>query len=931
DLDGDGVDELVIASAIAGVVSILELTPARALEQLTSRTTGLGSSALAVTDLNGDGLRDVLVISSDDGALRWLLGAGAGELAAARSLETGAAPSRLAVGDVDGDGATDVAVIDEFERRVALARGDGHGGLSALVSLTARFPELSPRELVIADLDDDGVGEVVISDARVGLIALPVDSSAPLHQLSSRGRDIRDVTAADIDGDGVLELVTAGPAGLEALRAVADAPGVAVAAPFDAGLEDILTAADFDGDGQLDLIGRRDGGLAAALVVDGHAALQASLPSLPSTSGMASALYPARLNDDDAVDLLAVGDDDLPLARYSGRGDGSFGLSALSITVEPPRSLAVADLDGDGLDDIIAVGEAISSSGAPAAGPRLLLAPDKIAGWLPRDDVFEGVGGLPVVGELNGDGRRDVAFLVSDVQPPTLDVFYGTGDGSFARGPSTALPSLPLTRPRLADVDGDGRDELLACVGAVVDPGLSPVDPGLALVRVDEEGASLSHAPLADGALIDAWTVGGPRNAVCDWIAVDRRGGQPWILVSLREQRDDLSMSTSVASFTLDDGGAPVHVRSDLTLDGAAPLRGDFTGDGVDDLLSITDDGGALRAGLEVTALAPALRVPAEAPATTPATATLADAEPDAFTIAVADPKRAHVTLIRARGLRLEQSERRSLPCEPAAIAGGDLDGSGVDELVIACAGGDLLVLPEAARRGSSPVPRFISSPEPTLALAIADVDGDGALDVAALHEDNLELLAGRGTGQLETAARFASGYGGVDVAALEFNDAPGAELAIATRDEVTLVRVSPERVFTVERALEFSKPISHLAVGDIDRSGRDDLVIAGDFGVALHHDSDRSTISQLEGPSGDLALTLTDGDCDGDLDLYTATIGARTLRIHEGGADGFAKPRTRELTRPIGALAPLPLCVPRGALDLEGIAVIGDDTVALP
>src|ERR1051325_2306447 len=62
----------------------------------------------------------------------------------------------------------------------------------------------------------------------------------------------------------------------------------------------------------------------------------------------------------------------------------------------------------------------------------------------------------PAVGDFNGDGKQDVAFIVDDV----VYIRIGTGNGSFNSGlPSTNAPGARSVNP--GDFNGDGKLDLL--------------------------------------------------------------------------------------------------------------------------------------------------------------------------------------------------------------------------------------------------------------------------------------------------------------------------------------------------------------------------------------------------------------------------------------------------------------------------------------
>ena len=69
---------------------------------------------------------------------------------------------------------------------------------------------------------------------------------------------------------------------------------------------------------------------------------------------------------------------------------------------------------------------------------------------------------LIVAGDFNGDGRLDLA--VANVDSNDVSVLLGNGDGTFADPGQFA--TTPHATPLVADVNGDGTDDVLVVDGA---------------------------------------------------------------------------------------------------------------------------------------------------------------------------------------------------------------------------------------------------------------------------------------------------------------------------------------------------------------------------------------------------------------------------------------------------------------------------------
>lgn len=150
-------------------------------------------------------------------------------------------------------------------------------------------------------------------------------------------------------------------------------------------------------------------------------------------------------------------------------------------------SLAVADLDGDGVDDIL-VGGVIGQ-------PRQLLlqvGPKHLAGGnsaLRQEPAVADAGIL--VFEANGDGQPDLLVAKGGVNQPAGDpsyqprLLYGRGRGLFDEAPAGALPPLPISAGPAVAADFDRDGQLDVFIGGRVVPGDYAATPRSALLCND--------------------------------------------------------------------------------------------------------------------------------------------------------------------------------------------------------------------------------------------------------------------------------------------------------------------------------------------------------------------------------------------------------------------------------------------------------------
>lgn len=423
----------------------------------------------AVGDVNGDGASDCLVLTSDlnsisSGEVRVRAGTNSGLFESGPILEHSASGDILGIelGDVDGDGDLDV-VGDLSGTRVLLWRGDGLGVFESAEEIA--MVEL----LAVADLDGDGVDEVLVRSGSSIELLLPASPGVPWNSSALLATSIqpRAVSVADLDGDGDHDLGYGNGQALAWARN--DGSGGFAEAGFASTLPipDItrvrVDVFDQNGDGFSDLVMGTSFLLVDPFnpttvldeitrvdVMDGAAAGPQAPVIAVAAEGSAGQYAPIDLDDD--------GDRDLVFAKSTTRarfaaGDGSYGplitLGSSSQLVEG------VDLDADGKTDLLEVrgSSAVTyASLEPGAaqpelmGRRTVFAATDLTGDVDLVDI-DGNGALDLVLEARFSGEV-VAFL-GDGQGGLAEHFFtgarGVEDGEFA----------------WADIDGDGGAELV--------------------------------------------------------------------------------------------------------------------------------------------------------------------------------------------------------------------------------------------------------------------------------------------------------------------------------------------------------------------------------------------------------------------------------------------------------------------------------------
>jgi hypothetical protein len=720
DFNNDGFLDLAVANSGGNNVTVLSGNGMGAFTTGTPISVGTNPQSMAVGDINQDGAPDLVVANSGSNNVTILIDTGGVLVASGSPTPVGTTPYSVVVGDFNGDGKPDIATANQGSNNVTvLLQGAGPATYSPLTA------GLGPDAMVVADFNEDGIADLAIANGHqtyvTELIGEHVGSTANvITGFATTGAQQTYGTTTAITVSGLAS------DDLPALFASAT-PLVCTVTPTG--------AVTITGAGVCMIVASQSGNslyAAAQTITQSFTVVQASqslkFDQIPNQifggspfaiDAQASSGLPVTLTSNtpaacrtagDVVTLLKAAGCSITASQPGGNNytaatslTRSFAVSQAAVSGKmtlttsttvglAPVSAAVGDFNGDGYPDLAVVNLEGNTEGSLAGSVTVLLGNDA-GGFSPGASTFP-TGEEPecvVVGDFNGDGYQDLA--VANTAGNSVTVLLGNGKGSFTAATgspfSLGTGAAPMSLA-VGDFNSDGYQDL-----AVAAYGLT----GVTLLLGNGQGGFTALAPITvDGQPASVAVADFNGDGFQDLAAADFNGK---VTVLLGDGLGDFTPAT----------GSPFTVGTNPQ----CVVVGDFNGDGIPDL-------------------------------------------------AVANYGSANVTVLLgnttnfsgAFGFTAPMGSPFSVGNGPYNLVVGDLNGDGIPDLAVAnFADGNVSVLVGSSSGVFTPATSVFGvgatasdgNPAPQ-ALALADFNTDGLLDLASVNEgyDNVAVLLGAAT-----------------------------------------------------------------------------------------------------------------------------------------------------------------------------------------
>jgi hypothetical protein len=409
---------------------------------------GFGASWSTAADVNRDGKMDILVVHQyPDGnsktALGVLLGNGDGTFQQVALYDTGGLYSTaVAAADLNGDGKAD-AVVTNASGVVSVLLGNGDGTFQAA---TTYWPGgENPAAVAIGDVNGDGKPDLLVANYYFGngnysrgsigiLLGNGNGTFQPAVALDSGGQTATGIALGDINGDGRLDVAVVNSCSSDtcAIGGVSvflgSSSGLQLVGSYSSGGSTAYSVAirDVNGDGKPDLL------------VTNYYALDS--------------FY------DSALGVL-IGNGDGTFQSPSSYHSGGYGFV----------SLALADVDRDGIVDVLAANQCSDRNESNSCTGLITIMRGTGSGSFQVIASYASGGAFTTsvsLADLNSDGILDVLVSNSCTDRGgacigNVGVLLGTSNGTFSAAPHNSSSGRTPYALAAADINGDGETDLV--------------------------------------------------------------------------------------------------------------------------------------------------------------------------------------------------------------------------------------------------------------------------------------------------------------------------------------------------------------------------------------------------------------------------------------------------------------------------------------
>ncbi|HEU0176203.1 MAG TPA: VCBS repeat-containing protein [Blastocatellia bacterium] len=620
-------------------------------------------------------------------------------------------------------------------------------------------------------MNNDGKADVILGNGSTATVSVMLGKGDGTFQPAivttfPSGQSPASIAIADINVDGKPDLVTLIQFSSTCLVLLGRGDG-AFQSPINVFVDfqtSAIAVGDFNSDGKPDLASTSTGFPGGTVSVslgngDGTFGPRQIFPVSNSPASVAL----GDLNGDGMLDAAVANSSSNSVSVLLGRGDGAL-LPATNVAVDSsPRSVTISDFDGDHKPDLaVALSNLDEISILIGNGDGTFLDPLNVA--VSQSPVFM------TADDFNGDQIPDLVIAHSNSQfggVGSISILLGIGDGSFQAPASYALSGSP-TMLSVGDFNGDGFRDVV-----VSQPSTSP------------SGVISEFFGNGDGAFQAAANIN--TNSPSSMAVIDFDGDKILDLAVVSSSGANLSTFMGNGDGTFRAG---TRITLGFSPNGSQLPVGDFNNDKIPDLAIGSFSGIAVLLGNgDGTFQAPRLLNINSSPSALEVADFNSDGNLDLAAWG-SNPFPGTIVVLLGNGNGTFQSPKSIATANSvSALTTGDFNGDGRPDLVTASPNTNSVTVFLGNGDGAFSQLKDIPVGRSPLAVAVGDMNGDGFADIVSANasSSNVSILLGNGLGGFQAAFNFAVAGNPSSLTLGDFNNDRRLDVAVTNTGSNTV------------------------------------------------------------------------------------------------------------------------------------------------